>query len=463
SQSSLAIGIPFSSSPSLSLHFSFSTAHTVAEFHESKLSQKPKFSISSSFSSSSSSSSTSLTIPDHNHHHFPHSQSPSFSRFSFNSSHFPPLRLVIPLPFPSMFSTPFVLSFSLLLSLPILFLLAPHFIPSRPQSIPIPPPDDHDDLFLFNRATAGSNPSNPSTFSHLSSSSNPKLKIAFLFLTNSDLHFAPLWIRFFPNSSDLYNVYVHADPSINITRPGGPFLGRFIVSKRTYRGSPTLISATRRLIATAMIDDPANAYFALLSQYCIPLHSFSYVYNSLFSSTTFDSTSTPSELTHLGVRIRFKSFIEIVSKERHLWKRYNARGRFTMMPEVPFEKFRVGSQFFVLTRKHALVVVNDRTLWRKFKIPCQSSDDCYPEEHYFPTLLSMRDLSGCTQYTLTRVNWTGTANGHPYTYRSSEVSPMLIHQLRKSNYSESYLFARKFTPDCLRPLMAIAKSVIFRD
>ena len=401
----------------------------------------------------------SATIPDP-HHHFSHSGTP---RFSSTSSHFPAaFRLVIPLPLPSMFSTPFVLSFSLLLSLPILFLLAPRFIPSTPQSIPIASPDEHDDLFLFNRAAAGSNLNNPSAFSRLSST-NPKLKIAFLFLTNSDLHFAPLWIRFFPNNSDLYNLYVHADPSVNITRPAGPFLGRFIVSKRTYRGSPTLISAMRRLIATAIIDDPANAYFALLSQYCIPLHSFSYVYNSLFSSTTFDSTSSKSELTHLGVRIRFKSFIEIVSKERHLWQRYNARGRLTMMPEVPFEKFRVGSQFFVLTRKHALLVVNDRMLWRKFKIPCKTSDDCYPEEHYFPTLLSMMDLNGCTQYTLTRVNWTGTANGHPYTYRSSEVSPKLIHQLRKSNYSDSYLFARKFTPDCLKPLMGIAKSVIFRD
>nr|ALO20337.1 hypothetical protein [Momordica charantia] len=309
-----------------------------------------------------------------------------------------------------MFSTPFVLAFSLLLSLPILFLLAPRFIPSRPHSIPIPPPDEHDDLSLFNRATAGSSGNNPSTFSHLSST-NPKLKIAFLFLTNSDLHFAPLWNRFFPNNSDLYNIYVHADPSINITRPDGPFLGRFIVSKRTYRGSPTLISAMRRLIATALIDDPANAYFALLSQYCVPLHSFSYVYNSLFSSTTFDFTSSESELTRRGVRLRFKSFIEIVSKEPHLWKRYTARGRFTMMPEVPFEKFRVGSQFFVLTRKHAVVVVNDRSLWRKFKIPCHSVDNCYPEEHYFPTLLSMMDPNGCTQYTLTRVNWTGTSNG----------------------------------------------------
>ncbi|XP_062082446.1 glycosyltransferase BC10 [Humulus lupulus] len=370
-----------------------------------------------------------------------------------------------------MFSTPFVLSFSLLLSLPILFLLAPRFLSplqQQPQSpFLISPSDEQDDLSLFNRASGSAinNNNNPSRFSHLSTGSNPKRKIAFLFLTNTDLHFSPLWDQFFTGNSHLYNIYVHADPTVNVTNPHGVFEGRFIPAKRTYRASATLVSATRRLLATAIIDDPANGFFAVLSQYCVPLHSFRYVYRSLVVSRSFDSSSAESdaELTRLGVRAKYKSFIEILSKSRNLWKRYTARGRFAMMPEVPYEQFRVGSQFFVLTRRHALVVVKDRTLWRKFRSPCYKEDECYPEEHYFPTLLSMADPNGCTQYTLTRVNWTGTTNGHPYTYGAAEVSPDLIHRLRQSNHSESYLFARKFSPDCLEPLMDIAKKAIFRD
>lgn len=365
-----------------------------------------------------------------------------------------------------MFSTPFVLTFSLLLSLPILFFLAPRILPPSPHSLPISPSDELDDINLFNRAiahsttTSSSNNNNPSKFFHLSSK-NPNLKIAFLFLTNSDLHFAPLWDLFFRNNpTNLFNLYVHADPTVNITRPQSPNF-KFIPSKRTFRASPTLISATRRLLATALLDDPANAYFVVLSQYCIPLHSFSYVYRSLFLSPTFDLTDPES--SQFGVRLKYKSFVEILSNAPRLWKRYAARGRYSMMPEVPFDRFRVGSQFFALTRKHALVVVKDRTLWRKFKVPCYREDECYPEEHYFPTLLSMADPDGCTRYTLTRVNWTGTVNGHPYTYRPDEVSPELIRRLRVSNHSESYLFARKFTPDCLQPLMRMAKSVIFKD
>lgn len=134
-----------------------------------------------------------------------------------------------------------------------------------------------------------------------------------------------------------------------------------------------------------------------------------------------------------------------------------------MLPEVPFDKFRIGSQFFILTRQHAVVVVRERRLWKKFRLPCIAVESCYPEEHYFPTLLSMADPEGCTGYTLTRVNWTDSVDGHPHLYQPPEVSPELIHELRKSNFTHPYLFARKFSPNCLGPLLNISDSVIFRD
>ena len=105
-------------------------------------------------------------------------------------------------------------------------------------------------------------------------SKNPKLKIAFLFLTNSDLYFAPLWQQFFQNapSKNLYNVYVHADPSVNVTRPKGTvFEFCFIPTKKTYRDSLTLISATHCLLATAFINNPANAFFFFFFLYQISL------------------------------------------------------------------------------------------------------------------------------------------------------------------------------------------------
>ncbi|KAI4373614.1 hypothetical protein MLD38_011722 [Melastoma candidum] len=361
---------------------------------------------------------------------------------------------------------PFYISIATLFLLPlIVFYLIPQlgffpFSPSLPP--PISPSDELFDLVLLRRASK-------SYSSHLSSNSRSP-KIAFLFLTNTHLHFSPLWQSFFLNSKasssspPRFNVYVHSSPSLNLTfHPSSVFYGRVIPSKATYRASPTLISATRRLIAHAILHDPANQYFALVSQHCVPLHSFDYVYNSLFKSTSFDLTDDDKVSAKIGVKLRFRSYMEVLDQSKNHWKRYTARGRYAMEPEVPYEKFRVGSQFFIIMRKHAYTVVRDRKLWAKFKVPCYREYDCYPEEHYFPTLLDMEDPKGVTRYTLTRVNWTGTVEGHPYTYSASEVLPQLIHDLRKSNYSASYLFARKFKPDCLQPLMKIADSVIFQD
>ncbi|KAJ7970654.1 Core-2/I-branching beta-1,6-N-acetylglucosaminyltransferase family protein [Quillaja saponaria] len=352
-----------------------------------------------------------------------------------------------------MFSSPLLISFSLFLSLPLLFFFAPQILP--PNYFHFRFPDELDDLSLFHKATLAYTHSSPKSLSHLATI-NPKPKIAFLFLTNSNLSFAPLWEKFFQGNQPLFNIYIHSDPTVKLTPPGGVFHGRFIESKKTHRASPTLISAVRRLLATAIIHDPLNQYFALVSQHCIPLHSFNFMYNYLFKNqlTSLSSfSSTQSE---------YRSFIEILSDDPNLVERYGARGDNVMLPEVPFEEFRVGSQFFILTRRHALVVIRDRKLWRKFRLPCLNVDSCYPEEHYFPTLLSMEDLKGCTQFTLTRVNWTGSFDGHPHLYTPPEVSAELVYQLRQSNSSYSYFFARKFSPDSLIPLMDIADDVIFR-
>ncbi|KAF6170000.1 hypothetical protein GIB67_034392 [Kingdonia uniflora] len=381
-----------------------------------------------------------------------------------------------------MFSTPFVLSFALLLSLPLLFLLAPRILPPRP--LPISLPDELDDLSLFRRASLSSisrstGNGNGGGVSHLATSTKTPLpKIAFLFLTNSDLVFQPLWEDFFEGGGGrrdkqkhLYNIYVHADPTVVYSNPvvpvGSVFENRFIAAKRTQRASPTLISAARRLLATALLDDDQNSFFALVSQHCVPLHSFRFVYHSLFASQPAESSiglGFGYGSTRYDHQIKYKSFIEIIADEPNLPERYKARGEKVMLPEIPFDEFRVGSQFFILTRRHSLLVIKDRKLWRKFRLPCLNTESCYPEEHYFPTLLSMKDPKGCTHFTLMRVNWTNSTGGHPHTYHPAEVSPQLIYKLRVSNSSSySYLFARKFSPECLAPLTEIAHSVIFRD
>ncbi|KAL1210360.1 Glycosyltransferase BC10 [Cardamine amara subsp. amara] len=287
-------------------------------------------------------------------------------------------------------------------------------------------------------------------------------KLAFMFITTSSLPFAPLWEMFFNGSSkDLYNVYVHADPTRDYDPPlSGVFTNRVIHSKPSIRYTPTLAAAARRLISHALLDDPLNYMFALISPSCVPIRSFHFTYKTLVSSR--------------------KSFIEILKDEPWQFDRWAARGEYAMLPEVKLEEFRIGSQFWVLKRRHARVVARDRRIWEKFNKTCVREDTCYPEENYFPTLLNMRDPRGCVPATLTHVDWTINDGGHPRMYEPEEVVPDLILRLRKTRprYGEDgingsdwsvverndpFLFARKFSPVALEPLLGMAGSVLFND
>ncbi|KAG6598566.1 hypothetical protein SDJN02_07844, partial [Cucurbita argyrosperma subsp. argyrosperma] len=330
-----------------------------------------------------------------------------------------------------------------------------------PLQSPKLPPEDDD--FLFPLA-AGVN-----------ATPSPTHKLAFMFLTNSPLPFAPLWELFFENvPPDLFNVYIHADPAGEYDPPfSGVFAHRVIPSKPTKRFSPSLAAAARRLLAHALLHDSANSMFALLSPSCIPLHSFNFTYRTLIRSK--------------------KSFIEILRNEIGAFDRWAVRGPDVMLPVVKLADFRIGSQFWVLTRRHARLVVRDQRVWSKFKLPCVRWYICYPEENYFPTLLNMWDRRGVVPATLTHVDWNGSSDGHPRTYEASEVGQDLIRELRmarprygdggmrirmksrqrggggrnwpvgKSRGEHPFLFARKFSAESLQPLMNISMDFILRD
>lgn len=170
-------------------------------------------------------------------------------------------------------ASPYVLSLLLLLSIPAVFLLAPRLLP--PKTLPsIPDADETDDLALFRRAVLLSAAPDSSSASAGAASlfgRRPQPKVAFLFLTNSDLVFSPLWEKYFAGNHHLLNLYIHADPSAAVDLPAtASFRGHVIRgTKATARASATLISAARRLLATALLDDPSNHFFGEIS--CNPL------------------------------------------------------------------------------------------------------------------------------------------------------------------------------------------------
>ncbi|OAY53671.1 hypothetical protein MANES_03G014600v8 [Manihot esculenta] len=140
-----------------------------------------------------------------------------------------------------------------------------------------------------------------------------------------------------------------------------------------------------------------------------------------------------------------------------------------MLPEVKLKDFRIGSQFWVLERKHARLVVGDKMIWAKFKQPCVRADSCYAEENYFSTLIHLWDLQDATSATLTHVDWRNHTNGHPRMYKANEVGPLhgydeingkdLVVRRRK----DPFLFARKFSLESVPALLRIAEEVIVKE
>lgn len=261
-------------------------------------------------------------------------------------------------------------------------------------------------------------------------------KIAFMFLTRGHLPLAPLWERFFKGHDGLYTIYVHADPSSDVQGPeSGVFAGRRIPSKEVEWGSFNMVEAELRLLANALLD-MSNQRFVLLSESCIPLHSFPIIYTHLINST----------LSH----------IEVYDQPTRV-----ARGRYKrrMNPNITIKQWRKGSQWFEMDRNLAIDIISEKDYYVLFKENCNMSS-CYADEHYLPTLINMMFGKRNSNRSLTWVDWSKGGN-HPARYARRDVSIEFLRSLRNGTACEyngkksriCFLFARKFLPDALDRLL----------
>ncbi|KAI8532028.1 hypothetical protein RHMOL_Rhmol11G0181200 [Rhododendron molle] len=263
-------------------------------------------------------------------------------------------------------------------------------------------------------------------------------RVAFMFLTRGPLPMLLLWERFFEGHKKLLSIYVHARPGyeLNVSNTSA-FYGRQIPSQHVEWGSGSLVDAERRLLAYALLDF-SNERFVLLSESCIPIQNFPTVYHYLTRSS--------------------HSFVESY---------YNpARYRRWMGPTISPSDWRTGSQWFEINRVLAAAIVSDTKYYTVFrKHPKRSF---HPEEHYIQTLLHMFHGSLNENRTVTWVDWS-TAGLHPVTFGKANITERFVQSIRNNGTLCSYnsaktsvcfLFARKFEPSALEPLLNLSSSVM---
>lgn len=113
-------------------------------------------------------------------------------------------------------------------------------------------------------------------------------KIAFLFLVRQNIPLDFLWGAFFQNGDvSNFSIYVHSTPGFLLdesTTRSHFFYGRQLSNSiQVLWGESSMIQA-ERLLLSAALEDPANQRFVLLSDSCVPLYNFSYVYNYIMVS-----------------------------------------------------------------------------------------------------------------------------------------------------------------------------------
>ena len=203
----------------------------------------------------------------------------------------------------------------------------------------------------------------------------------------------------------------------------------------------SMCDAERRLLANALLDI-SNEWFILLSESCIPLYSFSAIYHYVMKSKY--------------------SFIGAFDDPGPYGRgRYNEN----MAPLVNITEWRKGSQWFEINRKLAINIVEDTTFYPKFEQFCRPA--CYVDEHYFPTMLTIQARNLLANRSITWVDWS-RGGAHPATFGRTDITEEFFKRVRKGhqclynnrNSSVCYLFARKFAPSALEPLLQIEPRVL---
>ena len=206
-------------------------------------------------------------------------------------------------------------------------------------------------------------------------------------------------------------------------------------------GNTNIIEAERRLLANALLDI-SNQRFVLLSESCIPIFNFSTVYTYLMNST--------------------KNHVDSYVLDGPVGNgRYNPRMRHV----IKIEQWRKGSQWFEMDRDLAIEVVSDQKYFPVFQKYCKRQ--CYADEHYLPTFVSMKHSERNSKRSLTWVDWS-RGGAHPAKFLRREVTVEFLERMRSgskcvyngNSTNTCFLFARKFLPPALERLLRFASKVM---
>jgi hypothetical protein len=178
-------------------------------------------------------------------------------------------------------------------------------------------------------------------------------KIAFCFLTMGDIHQLNVWKDFFKGHENEYNIYIHPKFANKVSNS----FKKYIIKKRldTKWGDISLVNATIELFRAAY-KDPTNKFFVLISDSCIPLYNFDFIYNYILS--------TNSNICPI-----------MYFEPPKLKYRYTALKDINF---IPYKKFQKTSQWCIMKRDAVEFLIDQDNNYTDLY-----SNMFAPDEHYF--------------------------------------------------------------------------------
>lgn len=236
------------------------------------------------------------------------------------------------------------------------------------------------------------------------------LKIAFLFLTIGNISHEPVWQRFFQGHEQQHSILVHAKETIE----QDSIFKRYEMTTKIPTTWANTMKAQIAMLEQAL-QDPKNEKFIFLSGDCLPLQKFEYVYQQIMQHPLsiipywWNNHQDPDSSYYFAKRT---------------------------LHGIPADKQFKNSQWVVLNRKHAQMMVDDTSIIDIVsKYPCDN-------EHYPSTFLAMHNcLKEAVNQQTTFTLW-HRGYKHPFTFGNLEDRWQFDTLLEVIN--QGMLFARKF-------------------
>lgn len=262
-------------------------------------------------------------------------------------------------------------------------------------------------------------------------------KIAFLFLIYDMINHESIWYRYFEGiGKNRYNIYIHYKADTNFRLE---FFDEYKIDKSkiidTKYADISIVKAQNILLKEAL-KDAKNTHFIFLSGSCIPLKSFEYLYHHLDTAYSYFHVADPDDC--------FPD-CEVV------------------LQYIPKRHIKKASQWCILNRKHAVLLVGDdsgdspNTYLRWFEDTYAPDELCYISYLSYVYNQSLDVEIIATSYdsppevATTFANWedmnyTFVSERELKNYKSISEEE-LEHLLRSKS-----LFGRKFKPSCFPSL-----------